>query len=231
MLEELAQFAQLRVGQRVHGIHDDRLDARQALAAVLRRLPKHGINDRNNVGKGLARTRTCGEHVRLAGLSSPDGIRLMPVQDHAIASEGFGISLESEDSLVLRMENACFDEFTDGAARFEVRIETQPWLRPLNASFELTLDELLDPFVAHLNERRGECAVVRDHPTVNIEYVHAIPQPLGQPKATGNSVDAGMHVAACGSTFADCRRVPPGGSQCDGVMRIRLKSPPVSNAG
>ena len=29
--------------------------------------------------------------------------------------------------------------------------------------------------VAHLNKRRGERAVIRDHPTVNIEYVHAIP--------------------------------------------------------
>ncbi len=113
-----------------------------------------------------------------------------------MAGELFGISLESEDSLVLRMESARFDECRNGTARFEVRIETQPGLRPLNASFELALHELLDPLVAHLNERGRESAVIRDDPTVNIEYTHAIPQPLGQPKATGNAVDAGVHIAA-----------------------------------
>jgi hypothetical protein len=34
----------------------------------------------------------------------------MSVQHHAMAGELFGISLESEDSLVLRMENTRFDE-------------------------------------------------------------------------------------------------------------------------
>ena len=89
----------------------------------------------------------------------------MSVQDHAITYEGFGICHEAENPVVLRMESACFDERRNGATRFEVRVQTQPRLRPLNTSFELALNELLDPLVADLNERGREYRIrPRDPP-------------------------------------------------------------------
>ncbi len=118
---------------------------------------------------------------------------------------------------------------------WRVPASTSAVTEPPDSKFEFRLSQGFGHSTPRSNWPCTNCLIrssrTSTNADVNIEYVHAIPQPLGQPKATGNSVDAGMHVTACGSTFADCRRVPSGGSQCDGVMRISLQGTPVSITG
>lgn len=76
----------LAVGQSVHRIDDNRLDA---LAAAS---PQNVVNNRNNIGEAFARSRATGQDIRFFFLGLPDSLGLVSMQNEGFAGViGFGL--------------------------------------------------------------------------------------------------------------------------------------------
>ena len=72
-VEELLELAHLAVGQGVHRVHDDGLDAFAAPT------PKHVIDDRHDVREALARARARCEYVTVSGTCGANALDLVAV--------------------------------------------------------------------------------------------------------------------------------------------------------
>jgi len=79
IVDEFLQFAILAVGEGVHRVDDDRLDA------LTRAVLQNRIDDGDDISQTLARTGAGGEDIREAGLGRMDGIGLMTVQAQRLA--------------------------------------------------------------------------------------------------------------------------------------------------
>ena len=72
--EKLLQLVELAVGQRVHGIDDNGLDAPAAAPA------EYVVNNGDDIGQAFARSRASGEHIALARPGCLDRIGLVSVK-------------------------------------------------------------------------------------------------------------------------------------------------------
>ena len=75
-VEKLAEFPQLAVGQSVHWVDDDGLNALAGAVA------QDVVDDRNDVAEAFARARPGGEDVVGSRAGDPDRLVLMPVERH-----------------------------------------------------------------------------------------------------------------------------------------------------
>ena len=167
--EELLQLAELAVGQGVHRVDDDRLDARLVRACGLGF--EDLVDDRDDVRQALAGSGAGREDVALAGARGLDGLLLMLVEAKLLAVR------KPEDVLGLRLKQACFDELRDRPARREARVQRQPGVRPLVAVRHPVGDMLADRLVMDVDEAAGELPVVLDQPVPDPENIHACPTP------------------------------------------------------
>ena len=116
--QKLLEFAHLAIGQRVHGIDHDGLDA-PAIATA-----QHVVDDGDNVGQALARAGASRQDVVVAALRRANGVFLVLVQPEFPANTAFGLVLVlPEDSPTLLVENTLIYESFNSAARLERRIE------------------------------------------------------------------------------------------------------------
>ena len=100
VLEELLQLEHLAVCQGVHRIHDDRL---HAPPRVLLALTQDPVDDRHDVGQGLARAGPSCQHVRVPGRRRSYGVSLVPVEGEPHATGIVPVLLHTEDLFALRM--------------------------------------------------------------------------------------------------------------------------------
>src|SRR6266508_5678 len=170
VLEELLQLAELAVGKRVHGIHDDRSNA---LAAAL---SQDAVNDRHEIAQALAGARARGEHVAPSGSGNLDSLALVEVEDERRPRTLFRAALDSKDPPAPLVQDTGVDEFVDGAARLEAGVEGEPRVRPSQPTRELLIDIGADALVANLQKAPGKRLVVFDEPITNVEDVQASPQ-------------------------------------------------------
>ena len=93
--QELAQLLHLAVRQRVHRVHDNRLDA------PTRPRTQDMINDRNDIGQALAGAGTRRQHIAAAPRSYPDRLFLMPVKPQ-LAAPNIGLRLVPAEDVASR---------------------------------------------------------------------------------------------------------------------------------
>ena len=110
-LEELAQLAHLAVGQGVHGVDDDRLDA-------FARIAQHIIHDWDDVGQRFARPGAGGQHIVMPCASDADGLFLVFVQAQRAAGWVLFV-FAAEDSFASLIQQAFVGQFvnSNGLAR------------------------------------------------------------------------------------------------------------------
>jgi hypothetical protein len=118
-----------------------------------------------------------------------DRVTLVLVHGEAARAGVVATGLGPEDPLALEVEQSLIHQLLDQAAGLEARVKAQPWVRPLDASVGLLVDEGLDAGMAHLDEAGREGAVVVDQPLVDCEDVHVV--------APGCSCTSG-HDHSCG---------------------------------
>lgn len=165
-VEELGEFLHLAVGQGVHRVHDDRLDARARTRA------EHMIDDRDDVGQALAGAGSGGQHVVAVVRCNPDGLRLVAPKGQAFAHR-IGLRLaKPEDRPGRRMQHPFLNQLLDGSSRRERGIQTDPRMRPQLARVESLLNTGPDSLVADPHEARGVLAVGVDEALAQLEDVH-----------------------------------------------------------
>ncbi len=172
VLQELAELLNLTVGQGIHRVDDDRLDA---LAAAF---PQDPIDDRDDVGQRLARTGTGGQHVGVAASSYLDGVTLVTVQKYRRRPWVLLVGLGPEDPSTSAVEESGLDQFIDAAARGEAGVQAEPGVRPLSAACALFFYDLGHTLIAGADEALGERLVVGDKSPMHLECVHTPPSPF-----------------------------------------------------
>ena len=154
--EELPQLALLAVGQGVHRVDDDGLDASPATAA------QDGVHDGHHVGEGLAASCPGGQDVGVAAARDADGLALVAVETKGTA-RALRVGLDAEDLAAFRMENAFSDEIVNRCARLEGRVELDERLGPQYPCPQLLVHEGVQPGLADLDEAARVGRIVLDH--------------------------------------------------------------------
>jgi hypothetical protein len=102
-LEELLHLMHLAVGQGVHGVHHDRLNARPVLAASLG--PQDTIHNRDQISQALPGSGTGGQDVTASSPGYLDRVPLMLVQpEHGSLIDAAGLGLKPKDPRALGMQ-------------------------------------------------------------------------------------------------------------------------------
>ncbi len=188
MPKELLELAGLRVGQGVHWIDDDRLDA-----SVTGRAAQDGVDDRDDVGEALARTGPGGQDVGPTGRRHFDGVCLMAVQAERLALARALVLGPPEDPAALGVQLPAVDQLIDPGAGLEGGVELEPRLGPQQPLLELLFHILLDPLVTDRQEALGVGAVVRDQAVAQGEDVQDCSPSAGGgrsvPKRVGEGAD------------------------------------------
>ena len=123
-VDELAELLVLAVGQRVHRVDDDGLNAAAGTA------PEHVIHDRHDVGEALAGAGAGRQYVGLALLRLENRLALVLMQEELLAAVvGVGL-VDPEDLRAFPVEYSQLDQFIDRAAGPERRVELEERLRP-----------------------------------------------------------------------------------------------------
>jgi hypothetical protein len=163
--QELFQFAPLAVGQGVHGVDDDRLDALPAAAA------EDVVHGRHDVGQRLAAARPGSEDVGQTRPGHANGLGLVAVEAEGVA-RGIGPRLTAEDAAALRVQLASGDQLVDRLPGLEGRVQLDQRLGPQHPFVELTVDEVVKPGLVDVNEATGVAGVVVNEPAAEVEDVH-----------------------------------------------------------
>ena len=164
MCDELAELLVLAVGQGVHGIHDNGLDALSGPAS------EHVVHDRHYVGKALSRTSAGRQYVRLpplGGLQNP--IALVAVQEKLLAAVVRIRLADPEDPRAFLVKDPLGNQIIDRGAGLERRVQLQQRLRPEPLSSEVAVNKLPDATVADLDEAAGIVPIVRDQTVPEIK--------------------------------------------------------------
>ena len=165
-VDELPELLALAVGQRVHRVDDDGLDAAAGPA------PEHVVHDRHDVGEALPGAGAGGQHIGPALPCLQDRLALVLVQEELLAVVvGVGLA-DPEDAGTFPMEYSQLDQVIDGAAGPERRVELEERLRPESLRPEDAVDELADPRIADLDEAARIALVVGDETVPEVEDIH-----------------------------------------------------------
>ena len=166
LVDELPELLGLAVGEGVHGVDDDGLDAAAGPA------PEDAVHDRHDVGEALSGAGTGRQYVGAAFLRLEDRVALVPVQEELPAAMiVFGLA-DPEYPRALGMENPLLDQIVDRSPGPERRVELEERLRPKSFGVKDVVDELVDPRVADLDEAPGVLPVVGDEAFSEVEDVH-----------------------------------------------------------
>ncbi len=174
----LLQLAQLRVGQRVHRVDDDRPHPAARVRARRLTLLQHQVHDGDDVRQRLAGTGTGGEHIGVARLRGLDRLPLVEVevQRPAVGARRGLLLAGLEDLRAPRVQYPVPDEVGDLAAVGEERVQRQPRIGPLGLRRQIVRDEALDPGVPDHRRAPGEALVLADQVGVDSEDVHGLGQ-------------------------------------------------------
>ena len=165
-VEKFGKLAHLAVGQRIHGIDNDGLDAFAGAIA------KHVIHDRQNVGQTLARACAGSQHKIGPGASRPDRLILMAMKPHGMA-RAVGFLLSPKYLCTRLVKNLFGDQLVDRGTGFKRWVELNQGRRPEQATAERLLDFVLQPLVCNLDKATDKGIVVVDQPVPHFENVHA----------------------------------------------------------
>ena len=149
-LQDLPEFLVLAIGQRVHRVDNDGLDAPAGPA------PEHVVHDRHDVGEALAGARTGRQEELLA------------------AVVGVGL-VYPENPRALRVQHVLLDQIVDGATGPERRVELEQRFGPEPLRREDVVDEYPDARVADPDEAARVAPVVVDQALPEVERVHSSP--------------------------------------------------------
>ena len=100
LVDELAQFFVLTVGESVHWIDDD------CLNSPARAISKHMVHNRNDVGETLSRTSASREDTGLAFVDFPDRFALVLVQEKLLSNRIHIGFFDSENPRAFLPENS-----------------------------------------------------------------------------------------------------------------------------
>ena len=164
-LEKLRQLAELAVSQGVHRVDDDRLDS---LAGAV---PKHVVDDRDDVAQALSGASPGGEDVVCPRAGDADRLVLMLVEPHREAGAIGGLS-GPEDLGARPMEQPLADEIVDRPPRLKRGVQLHQRRGPQHTTAEGPVDHLLDTFIGDIDERPHEGVVIADEPVAHLEDVH-----------------------------------------------------------
>ena len=176
-VDELPEPLILAVGEGVHRVEDNGLDA--AAGAVA----EHVVHDRHDLGEALsgAGAGAGRQYVRAAFLRLADCVGLVLVQEELPAAVvGLGLA-DPEDPRALRVENALVDQVIDCAAGPERRVELKERFRPEALGVENSVDEFLEPRATDLDEASDVVPLVGDEVSSEVEDVHPDPSRPNQP--------------------------------------------------
>jgi hypothetical protein len=123
------------------------------------------IDDRDDVGEALAGPCPSRQDVVGVGPCGLDGVGLVSVQSKRAAVFDFPSRQErlgTEDALALRVQELALNEFVDGAARLERRVQLDQRLGPEQALAEFSIDVLADSLVGDADEALRILAVIVD---------------------------------------------------------------------
>ena len=102
--QELLELADLRVGEGVHGVDDDRLDSRASLPSPGVAIAKNGIHNGHDVGQRLAGAGASREDVALARPGYLDRLMLMLMQHDWVSTSVLRVLLAAKDARRLRVQ-------------------------------------------------------------------------------------------------------------------------------
>ena len=168
-VDELPELLVLAVGEGVHRVDDNGLDAASGSGA------EHVVHDRYDVGEALSGAGAGRQYVGAALLRLADRLALVLVEEELPAAVvGLGL-VDPEDSRALRVENALLDQIVDRASGPERRVELKERFRPEALGVENAVDESLDPRVTNLDEAPDVAPIVGDEVSSEVEDVHPDP--------------------------------------------------------
>lgn len=72
------------------------------------------------------------------------------------------------------MQDFLTDEVIDSPPRLERRVELYQWFRPESLTVEDISDELIDPWIANLDEAASIGLVISDEAISGIEYIQGV---------------------------------------------------------
>ena len=170
LAEEFFQLADLAVGEGVHRVDDDRLDA------AARAVAEHVVDDGDDVGEALARPGPGGEDVVLAGLRRLDGLHLVAMKPDRAVACGLAFA-RPEDAPALGVKESGRHQIVDPATGLEARADLDQGLRPQQPLPDLPLNGLADALVPDPDEALDVPGVVADQVVAERKDVHADPPP------------------------------------------------------
>lgn len=165
-LQRFFQLTKLAVGQRIHGINDDRLNA------APRARPQDVVHDGHDVGEALARAGPSRLDVVPALFCLPYGIFLMLVKAMVLSAADRGGFIAPEDLAAASIENTGPYKLVNGLARLEGWVQLNHRIGPQGAGRKTAFNELIQPGLSDRDETRNVIAVVLDDLIAEAEYVH-----------------------------------------------------------
>lgn len=169
VVKELLQFAELAVGEGIHRVDDQGLDASPRTSS------QDLIDDRNDIGKALTGCGAGRQNV-VASLNCPTNrIGLMAVQmkrpPGIIAA---GSLVLAENPAAFLMEDALRHQAVHRIARLKDRIQLNQRIWPQQSGVQFLLNPLVDLPVTDLYEASDVRRVVIDQLPPNFESVHNV---------------------------------------------------------
>ena len=184
-VQELGEFFLLAVGQGIHRVDHNGLDA------PTRPVAQHMVHDGDYVGQALPGPGAAGQDIGLALLGLEDRLALVGVELEGLAGEVRNGLVEPEDAGALRMERALADQIVNRAAWQEGGVELEHRLGPEGASVQLGLHLGQDPRVRDLDEAGRVARVVVYQTLAEVEHVHPVAPSFGTGAAPlGSGVEA-----------------------------------------
>jgi len=148
----------LAIGQRVHGVNDNRLDA------LARPPPEHVVHDRHDVGKALPRASAGRQDVRSAAPSHANRLGLVPVQVQLSADRVGLVLVATEDAPALGVEGSLLDEPVDRPPGLECRVQLDERVGPEQAVGQVLVHEATDARIGDVEKAARVLGVVLDQP-------------------------------------------------------------------
>ena len=134
-MQELVQFFQLAVGQRIHGVDDD---GARAFLRVCRFGFQNAVNDGHEERQRFAGAGSGGHDVALVFLRLGQRLQLMDIQVQ-VRCMAFGLS-SAEDVGAMRVQNALLRQLLDSALALVVGVDLDQRLGPVTATVIFALN-------------------------------------------------------------------------------------------
>ena len=166
VVEELGQLLALAVGQGVHRVQDQRLDAFAGAGS------QHMVHDRHDVGQALARTRARGQHVASPPSRRVDRLGLVTMQRHRLAHRVLLRLAGAEDRTRQRIQTPSLHQLVNGRARLERRVQPHTRMRPQQPTRERSLHLGADALIRDLNEALEVSLMLRLELVPQSEHIH-----------------------------------------------------------